>query len=179
MCFDFLAHAPFFPFFLGTNERKIINILGARSNQQRQLIRKAFADMFPKRDLIKDLISETSGNFKNILVALMMTPDEFDAYCLNLAMKGLGTDDGALIEILCSKSNAQMKNIRAIYKTSKLLFLSLSLACFSLLTFFSLSKEYGDLDQDITGDTSGDYRKFLLALAQVCCRIPLSTFFSG
>jgi hypothetical protein len=43
--------------------------------------------MFPKRDLIKDLISETSGNFKNILVALMMTPDEFDAYSLHIAMK--------------------------------------------------------------------------------------------
>lgn len=44
------------------------------------------------RDLVKDLKSETSGNFWNTLEALMMSPDEFDAFSYRKAIAGLGTD---------------------------------------------------------------------------------------
>lgn len=34
--------------------------------------------------------------------------------------QGLGTDEQVLIEIICSRSNQQLKDIKAAYKTSKL-----------------------------------------------------------
>jgi hypothetical protein len=47
---------------------------------------------------------------------------ERDSYCLYKAMKGLGTDEAILIEIMCSRSAAEIKAIdaayRAFYKSS-------------------------------------------------------------
>ena len=44
------------------------------------------------RDLVKDLIDETSSDFKSCLEALMMTREEFDAFSFHKAIAGLGTD---------------------------------------------------------------------------------------
>jgi hypothetical protein len=47
---------------------------------------------------------------------------ERDSYCLYKAMKGVGTDEAILIEIMCSRSATEIKAIdaayRAYYKTS-------------------------------------------------------------
>lgn len=49
-----------------------------------------------------------------------MAPAEYDAYQLRKAVKGLGTDEDVLIEILCTRSNAQLKEVIRVYKESKL-----------------------------------------------------------
>ena len=76
---------------LGTDEKTIIQILGNRSNKQRQELKKVFTSMFG-RDLIKDLHSELSGDFRETIESMMMTPAEFDAASFKKAIAGLGTD---------------------------------------------------------------------------------------
>ena len=50
-----------------------------------------------------------------------MSPADFDAMNLNKAIKGLGTDEQVLTEIICTRSNQQLKDIKVAYKTSKFL----------------------------------------------------------
>lgn len=126
---------------LGRNAVKIIEVISTRTNEQRQLVAQAFNTNY-KRDLVADLKSETAGNFRRLLVSLMMPPAAFDAQCIYEAVKGLGTDDEALIEILATRSNAEIMDMKEAYRET-----------------------YGkDAVGDIRDDTSGNYRKLLLAL---------------
>ena len=76
---------------LGTDEKTIIQVLANRSNKQRQELKKTYNQMFGK-DLVKELKSEISGDFKDAIEGLMMTQAEFDAFSFKKAMSGLGTD---------------------------------------------------------------------------------------
>ncbi|XP_060580366.1 annexin A6-like [Ruditapes philippinarum] len=127
----------------GTDEAALIKVIGYRSNDQMLEVVKTYKTMFG-RDLIADLKSETSGGFKKLLVGLCMVPADFDAMSLHNAIKGLGTDEQVLIEIICSRSNQQLKDIKAAYKTN-------------------YNKE---LEADVSGDTSGDFRKILISCLQ-------------
>lgn len=68
--------------------------------------------------MIADLKSETSGNFSKLLERLMMDPVELDCFELKQAVKGVGTDEEALIEILASRSNERIRAINGTYKKS-------------------------------------------------------------
>ena len=50
--------------------------------------------------MVTRLQSELSGDFKEAAVGSFMTPTEYDAYCLNGALKGIGTKEGVLTEII-------------------------------------------------------------------------------
>ncbi|XP_014670294.1 PREDICTED: annexin-B12-like [Priapulus caudatus] len=100
----------------GTDEKAIIDVLAHRNNAQRQKITLDFKTMYGK-DLIKELKSELSGKFEDVILALLMKPSDYDAMCIYNAIQGLGTDEGALIEILCTRSNKQMLEIKQAYKT--------------------------------------------------------------
>ncbi|XP_063446486.1 annexin A4-like isoform X3 [Mytilus trossulus] len=126
----------------GTDEKAIIDVLAFRSSEQRQQIRTMFKTMFGK-DLIKELKSELGGKFEDCVVALMMPWDEFDAYELKRAMKGVGTDEDAMIEILCSRTNKQIQEIIATYKRL-------------------YSKK---LEDDIISDTSGHFKRLMVSMA--------------
>lgn len=114
----------FFCFFLlltqglGTDDRKVVQILTSRTLEQRLAIRKAFDANFG-RDFLKDLKSETSGDYQSLLVALLSPVPELDAFYLREAMKGLGTDDTSLIEILTTKTNAQVRAVKDAYSKSE------------------------------------------------------------
>ncbi|XP_004530425.1 annexin B10-like [Ceratitis capitata] len=99
----------------GTDEEEIINILTARTNAQRQQIKARFEADFG-RDLIKDLKSELGGKFEDVIVALMTPPVEYLCKQLHDAMAGMGTDEETLVEILCTKTNEEMKEIVAAYE---------------------------------------------------------------
>uniref|UniRef100_A0A8C1V3M0 Annexin n=1 Tax=Cyprinus carpio TaxID=7962 RepID=A0A8C1V3M0_CYPCA len=99
----------------GTNEATIIEILAHRTIAQRQKIKEAFKQSVGK-DLLDCLKSELTGNFEKVVVGLMMSAPVYDAYELRNAIKGAGTEEACLIDILASRSNAEKKEIIATYK---------------------------------------------------------------
>lgn len=99
----------------GTNEQAIIDILTDRSNAQRQEIAKYFLAEYG-RDLIEDLKSELGGKFEDVIVALMYPPVTYLCKQLHKAMGGVGTNETALVDILCSKTNAEIKEIVTTYE---------------------------------------------------------------
>ncbi|KAM4607352.1 annexin A11a isoform 2-T2 [Polymixia lowei] len=127
----------------GTDEQAIIELLGSRSNKQRVPMLRSFKTAYGK-DLIKDLHSELSGDFRKLVMAMMKTPTELDADEMHSAIKGAGTDEACLIEILSSRSNAEIKEITRFYKTA----------------------HKKSLEDSISGDTSGHFRRLLISLAQ-------------
>jgi len=126
---------------LGTDEKAITSVLGYRTNKQRQQILTIFKQAYGK-DLIKELKSEIGGNYERLVLGLMMKPADFDCYCLYKAMSGAGTDEATLIEILASRSNAEIKEIKEIYK-----------------------KNYKKvLEKELQSETSGHFRRLLVSL---------------
>lgn len=101
----------------GTDEAEIIAILTTRTNDQRQKIAKYFNDEL-ERDLIDDLKSELGGHFEDIILALMTPPDRFLCKELHRAMVGMGTDENVLVEILCTRTNEDMKRLVDLYEES-------------------------------------------------------------
>lgn len=102
----------------GTDENALINVICRRSNEQRQLIARAYKTNFGK-DLIEDLKSETSGKFETVLVALMTPIVDYYAKELHKAMSGAGTDEDVLIEVLATMSNYEIHTIKNAYEKSK------------------------------------------------------------
>lgn len=127
----------------GTDEQAIVDVVANRSNDQRQKIKAAFKTMYGK-DLIKDLKSELSGNMEELILALFMPPTYYDAWSLQNAMKGVGTQERVLIEILCTRTNQEIREIVRCYQS-----------------------EFGrDLEKDIRSDTSGHFERLLVSMCQ-------------
>ena len=96
---------------IGTDEKAIIEIIANRTNRERLAMIESFKRQF-NRDLIKDLKSETSGKFEDTILALFQDPISYDCWSLNKAMKGLGTNEDTLIEILATRSNAYINDVK-------------------------------------------------------------------
>ncbi|XP_028654970.1 annexin A4 [Erpetoichthys calabaricus] len=125
----------------GTDEAAVIDIIAHRTIAQRQLIKQAFKASFGK-ELADEMKSELTGHFEKVVLGLLMPAPVYDAHELHSAIKGLGTDEACLIEILASRDNQQIREIKATYK-----------------------KEFGkDLEDDICSDTSGMFQRVLVSL---------------
>nr|7QQM_A Chain A, Leucine-rich repeat-containing protein 7,Annexin A2 [Homo sapiens] len=127
----------------GVDEVTIVNILTNRSNEQRQDIAFAYQRR-TKKELASALKSALSGHLETVILGLLKTPAQYDASELKASMKGLGTDEDSLIEIICSRTNQELQEINRVYK--------------------EMYKT--DLEKDIISDTSGDFRKLMVALAK-------------
>lgn len=100
----------------GTDEDAIISVLCRRPSVQRMQIVSAYKTAYGK-DLIADIKKETSNNFQRLLLALLTPMVHFYCQELSAAMRGDGTDEDALIEILCGGlPNRVIHTIASEYK---------------------------------------------------------------
>ncbi|XP_045075026.1 annexin A2 isoform X2 [Coregonus clupeaformis] len=127
----------------GVDEATIINVLTKRTYSQRREIAFAY-ERRAKKDLMTALKGALSGSLETVILGLMKSTAQYDASEIKGSMKGLGTDEEVLIEIVCSRSSSELAEIKTVYK--------------------ELFKK--DLEKDVAGDTSGDFAKLLLALVQ-------------
>ncbi|KAK3520734.1 hypothetical protein QTP70_031473 [Hemibagrus guttatus] len=119
----------------------LVRILTNHSNDQRQSLAETYRSV-THQDLSVRLKTVLNGDLEVLILDLMMTPEQFEAQRLRRAMEGLGTDEETLLEILCLRSQEHLSNLAAVY-----------------------TKEYQrDLENDLTSETSGDFRQLLLAL---------------
>jgi len=126
---------------LGSDEEKIIGILGSKNAQQRKEIRETYYTMY-KEDLCKRLEKELHGKLEKAIVLWMREPAERDAIIAGTALEGWCTDDRALIEVICTRSSTEIIKIREAYK----------------------ERYQRCLDDDVICKTNGPFQKLLLAL---------------
>uniref|UniRef100_A0A8C2W8V6 Annexin n=1 Tax=Cyclopterus lumpus TaxID=8103 RepID=A0A8C2W8V6_CYCLU len=127
----------------GVDEQTVIDILTRRSGEQRREIAFEY-ERIAKKDLTIALKGALSGPLEALMLGLMKSTAHYDASELKASIKGLGTDEETLIEIVCSRNNKELEEIKKVYKEM-------------------FKKE---VEKDVAGDTSGDFAKLLQALVQ-------------
>jgi annexin A7/11 len=98
----------------GTDEAVLIRVLAKPDPLQMALLRHCYRHRLG-RDLEKDIESETSGYFEEGILALVRGPLMTDVHNLHKAMKGIGTKESVLNDVLLDRSNADMNAIKRAY----------------------------------------------------------------
>jgi len=125
---------------LGTSDEYFIHFLTSHSPHFIHAVDQAYRHK-NGHSLRKAIKKETSGDYKNLLVALASHRSHYFAKRINQAIKGLGTDDRKLKRAFVLNDKREMKHIAERYA----------------------EKYKKSLSDDIKGDTSGWYQKLLLA----------------
>ena len=122
---------------------KIVELICKRTNSERQKLKEIYYSTWGT-ELEKELESKLSDKIKDLIIGLLMTPEDFDANEIYQSIKGLGTDELRLSEIIATRPSRHLYQVKERYPI--------------------LYKN--TLDDDIKGDTSKCYQKILIALIQ-------------
>jgi len=125
----------------GTDESKLVSILGTRNRAELHQIDLAYRAKFGKH-LIDKIKSETSGHFETVLVNIIQPPELTDANYLYKSMKGMGTNEKLLSEIMATRDGAEMEKIKTAF----------------------VDTYHSGLENMIKAEVSGKYLNLLLAL---------------
>ncbi|KAJ7594256.1 hypothetical protein C8J56DRAFT_926298 [Mycena floridula] len=128
----------------GCDEDKLIATLAPLNALQMDSLSRTYVATSGK-SLLELLEKETSGNFRETLRALVLGPIGYDAHLVRQAVKGFGTNETALTEILLGRTAKELELLQNQYY-----------------------KRYSStLAKDVADDLSGDTKKlFTIALNQ-------------
>ncbi|NXX09342.1 ANXA6 protein, partial [Larus smithsonianus] len=142
---------------VGTDEKCLIEILASRTNQEIHDLVAAYKDAY-ERDLEADIVGDTSGHFKKMLVVLLqphvsstltwaLPPSLSHKDLLEAGELKWGTDEAQFIYILGRRSKQHLR-----------------------LVFDEYLKISGKpIERSIRGELSGDFEKLMLAVVK-CIR---------
>lgn len=133
----------------GTDEEAIIKLFGNRTSSERVKIAEVYSAKY-NRSLVSDFTNELSGHFCDLCILLTEPPIYLMAKSLYYAMKGVGTNENTIIEILISCSNEEIRKLKDTYV--------------HVLRDKKIKDPKRTLESDIRDETSGYFRKMLLNL---------------
>ena len=101
----------------GTNEADLISILAQYPAPLIKHLKQTYYQRH-KRSLEDHVKSETSSYFRLALLSILRGPLQQDVFLLDKALKGAGTDETLLNDVLIARSNADMKIIKDAYQAT-------------------------------------------------------------
>jgi len=113
------------------------------TTKERLQLRENYKSKFNK-DLIEDIEKYTKSDLCTLLTSIYKDPVEYDADLLYKAMKGIGTNDDILIEVISFRSFSRLNKVKEKFK----------------------EKYNKDLISEVKSETSGDYRTTLINLLE-------------
>jgi len=125
---------------IGIKEEVVIEIITGRSNAQRLELMEVYKGCFGE-DMMDRIEKIRRDNLRRVIKGLCRSPEEYAARELRKAMKGIGTDEETLLEIICTKTNEQLETIKEKYDE-----------------IFDR-----DLESDVESETRGDFKCLLVA----------------
>ena len=101
----------------GTDEAALIRILAHYPALNIPHLKTTYQQRH-HRSLETDVQSETSSHFEFGLLSILRGPLAQDVYCLNTALKGAGTNEELLNDVVIGRSNADLNAIKHAYQTT-------------------------------------------------------------
>lgn len=129
---------------LKNHGENLISFLLAKRERELQELRKVYKNIYNK-ELEDDINKELSGNYRRTIIDLIRRRAERDATYLYKSLKGPGTNEDTIIEIICTRSNVELIKIKEE---------------------FTAKYEGDSLEKWITKKTKGPFQSLLLALIE-------------
>jgi len=163
----------------GTDEQAIIKILIYGSHSQRLSIVKYFKEE-NNRELLEELKEELGEKFDDLTYALITSTAEYFSYEFNSLLAAENVDERALIEIVCTRSSDEIKDIinqyPKSYEQSLVGHIGNSTPARRLVSAIVNGINDGQTAAEVIQAETSDELKAVVAIAAECIQNPIEFF---
>jgi hypothetical protein len=100
---------------IGTNDSKLISIFSSRPREHLAAVKQIWDTQGHKHGIEKAIIGDTSGNYQKILLALLKPTMAVRLEILRDAVKGAGTAEKRVIDMICTASNWEINEMKRLW----------------------------------------------------------------